>query len=499
MVAVLKVKQLKQNSNLELLENLIKKQAEHKSGDFAIGEKVSFPKFEITQSIWCLILRHNDKKLRKALLKLALVSCDADLKNLYRDENYKLIIKWYINQKLITKHKNSKFSLNPSAKTILIEILLKSNSLDSLFAKKINQKSQKTNAQLSNYAQERWESILNFIVSQNPEASVKNIGKNLAETLFYANLVKTTHSLENGFSIMPDGFRFLLMPIEKQIWTFIIHYCSSSANRNDIDLPPIQVFDFICQLAMLEPFNAYSCQDFLPAQSAILQNLREMGFVFIRKRSDAYFIMTNLLSMIANFVSISNTCDYLSSNDSLNILSQISSGKSMTEFMSSEQNYIVVESNMRLYAYSNSFLKLALISLFTKVENQFPNMISGHLTKESIQAAIRVGVEASEIIQFLENHIHPVIMTNGVKKKNDILRFLPSNVAEQILIWEAEDQNFTYENVAIYNDFEEGQFEALKEYCETNNYLVFADDVSETLYVKKHAHDLVKEFIPKIS
>ena len=90
-------------------------------------------------------------------------------------------------------------------------------------------------------------------------------------------------------------------------------------------------------------------------------------------------------------------------------------------------------------------------------------------------------------------------MTNGVKKKNDILRFLPSNVAEQILIWEAEDQNFTYENVAIYNDFEEGQFEALKEYCETNNYLVFADDVSETLYVKKHAHDLVKEFIPKIS
>ena len=86
MVAVLKVKQLKQNSNLELLENLIKKQAEHKSGDFAIGEKVSFPKFEITQSIWCLILRHNDKKLRKALLKLALVSCDADLKNLYRDE-----------------------------------------------------------------------------------------------------------------------------------------------------------------------------------------------------------------------------------------------------------------------------------------------------------------------------------------------------------------------------------------------------------------------------
>ena len=81
--------------------------------------------------------------------------------------------------------------MNPSAKTILIEILLKSNSLDSLFAKKINQKSQKTNAQLSNYAQERWESILNFIVSQNPEASVKNIGKNLAETLFYANLVKT--------------------------------------------------------------------------------------------------------------------------------------------------------------------------------------------------------------------------------------------------------------------------------------------------------------------
>ena len=66
MVAALKVKRMKQNSNLELLENLIKKQAEQQSADFAIGEEAGFPEFEITEGVFFIITISNVNKVLSA-------------------------------------------------------------------------------------------------------------------------------------------------------------------------------------------------------------------------------------------------------------------------------------------------------------------------------------------------------------------------------------------------------------------------------------------------
>ncbi|MES1905816.1 MAG: General transcription factor IIH subunit 4, partial [Paramarteilia canceri] len=125
----------------------------------------------------------------------------------------------------------------------------------------------------------------------------------------------------------------------------------------------------------------------------ILQNLREMGLIFQRKRTDTSFYTTDLMCAISQRNISKKNHDNSDSITSLDILGQPSpiSGSKETD-----NRFIVVESNMHLYAYTNSALKLALISLFCKIKYQFANIIAGSLTKRSIQTALRAGIGAIE-------------------------------------------------------------------------------------------------------
>ena len=47
-------------------------------------------------------------------------------------------------------------------------------------------------------------------------------------------------------------------------------------------------------------------------------------------------------------------------------------------------SYIVVETNYRIYAYTDSNLQIALLGLFTEVLYRFPNLCVGVITRASI-------------------------------------------------------------------------------------------------------------------
>lgn len=68
----------------------------------------------------------------------------------------------------------------------------------------------------------------------------------------------------------------------------------------------------------------------------------------------------------------------------------------------------MVESNFKVYAYTDSLLYRAILRLFMREDYRFPNMLVGMLTRESLKEAFKKKITTQQIMNFLEAHSHPI-------------------------------------------------------------------------------------------
>lgn len=124
---------------------------------------------------------------------------------------------------------------------------------------------------------------------------------------------------------------------------------------------------------------------------------------------------------------------------------------------------LIVETNFKIYAYSNSALHIDLLNLFAQLEYKLPNLIVASLTQRSIKNAYKTGIRREQIIKFLNKNIHSAqrALTEREKAKThnagpggDILEkikidsmygtdgenLIPENVRQQLDMWEREKE-----------------------------------------------------------
>lgn len=89
---------------------------------------------------------------------------------------------------------------------------------------------------------------------------------------------------------------------------------------------------------------------------------------------------------------------------------------------------IVVETNFKIYAYTNSTLHVAMLSVFVDIVARLPNLAIGFITRESLRSALIHGISAQQIYDFLMKHVHPKMRQNSP--------IIPENIADQIYLWE---------------------------------------------------------------
>lgn len=89
---------------------------------------------------------------------------------------------------------------------------------------------------------------------------------------------------------------------------------------------------------------------------------------------------------------------------------------------------IVVETNFKIYAYTNSTLHVAMLSVFVDIVARLPNLAIGFITRESLRSALIHGISAQQIYDFLMKHVHPKMRQNNP--------IIPENIADQIYLWE---------------------------------------------------------------
>ncbi|XP_031627983.1 general transcription factor IIH subunit 4 [Contarinia nasturtii] len=327
---------------------------------------------------------------------------------------------------------------------------------------------------LDNYAMSRWRCVLHYMVGASgalKDTELEGISADAVRILLSANLMKRDDT--DGVPVITrQGFQFLLLDTQSQVWYFMLQYLDTCEQRK---LNLSECLSMLFQLSFSTLGRDYSTEGMSESLLVFLQHLREFGLVYQRKRKAGRFYPTRL---------------------ALNISSKQSAVAAITSEneCAQERCNIIVETNYRVYAYTDSNLQVALLGLFTELLYRFPNLVVGVLTRDSIRQAFRGGITADQIISYLEQHAHPTMLSNestSIKTAS----LLPPTIVDQIKLWENERNRFTYTEGVAYNQFlSQSDFISLRDYAQSINVLMWHNERTRTMVVTKNGHEDVKKF-----
>uniref|UniRef100_A0A0E0PFT9 RNA polymerase II transcription factor B subunit 2 n=2 Tax=Oryza TaxID=4527 RepID=A0A0E0PFT9_ORYRU len=204
-----------------------------------------------------------------------------------------------------------------------------------------------TLAELESFALEQWECFLLQLINSSQVERGTSFSSSMMRT-FQRGLLSSRDG--EAPRLTENGFQFLLMETNAQLWYIMREYISSAEERG---VDPTELISFLLELSFHTLGEAYSLNTLTDVQRNAIRDLAELGLVKL------------------------------------------------------QQGFVVVETNFRMYAYSTSRLHCEILRLFSRVEYQLPNLIVGSITKESLYGAFENGITAEQIISFLQQNAHP--------------------------------------------------------------------------------------------
>ncbi len=232
-----------------------------------------------------------------------------------------------------------------------------------------------------------------------------------------------------------------------------------------------EVLSFLFMLGSLELGQEYSTSILSESQSQMLEDLSAMGLVYRVSKDTKTFYPTRLATTLT---SDSGSAMSASSND----VAQANQGGMGGSSAIANKGFIVIETNYRLYAYTNSLIQIAIISLFTRLQHRFPNLISGKLTKESVHRAVQAGITSAQIISYLTTYAHPQMQKT--------VPYIPPTVMDQIRLWEYEGERVELTSGFLMKEFAtESEYRDLLNYADALGVLVWQKDESRCFFVSQ--------------
>ncbi|EIN03954.1 transcription factor Tfb2 [Punctularia strigosozonata HHB-11173 SS5] len=313
---------------------------------------------------------------------------------------------------------------------------------------------------LDAFALERWETILHFMVSSG---TAHNPPRPSAGVLF---LLQRSGLMGGGGNpqITSAGFQFLLHEPHAQLWELLLQYLRMAEERQ-MDL--VEVLSFIFMLSTTELGREYSTENLSDTQKAMLEDLRDYGLIWQQKPTSKRFSPTRLATTLT------------SSSPPLP-----TSGSGVSE------GFIVLETNYRLYAYTDNPLQTAVLALFTTLRSRFPNLVVGQITRESVKRALQSGISAEQIISYLSTHAHP-----QMRKNNPLI---PVTVQDQIRLWELEKNRLKSQEGFLYTEFaSQGDYEYVLNYARELNVVLWENPVKRCFFGSMEGHANIRGFIER--
>ncbi|KAK9448646.1 transcription factor Tfb2-domain-containing protein [Limtongia smithiae] len=313
---------------------------------------------------------------------------------------------------------------------------------------------------LDEHANSQWELILHFMVGNEIERS-PNPG--VLSLLKHSGLMEKSEGHE--LQITNAGFQFLLQDVKAQIWTLLLEYLNMS---DELQMDKVEVLHFLFMLGSLELGQDYSLAVLSETQKIMLDDLRDYGIVYQRKSTSRRFYPTRLATTLT-----SDSAVMLTPSASLD--SVISTSSSKAEI---DTGFVILETNFKVYAYTSSPLQIAVLNLFVHLKSRFANMVAGHISRESVNKALKNGITADQIITYLTVHAHP-----QMRKSTPLL---PPTVVDQIRLWELERERIKTSTGFLFRDFKNSrEYEATAEYARDIGVLLWENKNHGMFFVSK--------------
>ncbi|KAG4028241.1 hypothetical protein MFRU_023g00770 [Monilinia fructicola] len=316
------------------------------------------------------------------------------------------------------------------------------------------------------HARMQWEGILHYMVNSVGAGSGQE-GKgpaNSVKTLLDAGKLVTRG---RGVGITQAGFSFLLQEANAQVWTLLLLWIE---NAESMGMDSVDVLSFLFMLGSLELGRAYSTTTLTDAQHNMLGNLIDFGLIYLPPSAPTQFFPTRLATTLTSDASALRTVS--------------AAFDAASKSAASQKGFIIIETNYRLYAYTNSPLQIAVLSLFTKLHSRYPNMVSGRISRESIRLAIAHGITSDQIISYLSTHAHPQLVKASSAAHGGPV--LPPTVVDQIRLWQLENERMKSVPGFLFKDFEgQKEYEACARYAEEVGVLVWKHDAKRMFFVTR--------------
>lgn len=233
-----------------------------------------------------------------------------------------------------------------------------------------------------------------------------------------------------------------------------------------------------------------------------MDDMMGFGLLWKHRKSDRFYV-TPLVSLLR--VGIASNHSGTADADFLAHASEYASDNvahAAALAPSEENGFLVVETNFRVYAYTDSPLKLSLLSLFVKIVYRLPGLVMGLITRDSAREAVRHGISANQIIAFLRQHMHPRARMAAAQTRSPIV---PENVSDQLQLWEAERNRVQSVRGLLFFDFEtQGLFTESLKYARDSEILLWPldsegseDPMTWKMVIKEDGKALLGAFIKK--
>lgn len=345
---------------------------------------------------------------------------------------------------------------------------------------------------LDRYARKKWEDVLHFVVSS---VGYKSMGdgagpnKGVKELLIAGRLVDRRPN--GSLGITQAGFTFLLQEANAQVWTLLLLWLDVLGNNKSSGLDPVDMLSFLFMLASLELGRAYDTNALTEERRNMLPSLVDFGLIYIPQHKRSMFFPTRLATTLT------------SGGNSLRTISEGVTAATQSAQASQQSSLgplggggeqagsVVIETNYRLYAYTQSALQIAVLALFAKLNMRFPDMVAGRLSRASIRQAINFGITADQIISYLAAHAHEQMHRTAALTNKPVL---PPTVVDQIRLWQLENERMKTTSGFLFRDFTDD-----KDYLDTARFseeigvLVWRNDHARMFFANKH--EQIKDFL----
>ncbi|KAI6165775.1 transcription factor Tfb2-domain-containing protein [Pisolithus thermaeus] len=344
---------------------------------------------------------------------------------------------------------------------------------------------------LDAYALERWETILHYMVSSGQDQLPTKPSQGVLYLLQRSGLMQSING--STLQITSAGFQFLLHPPHDQLWSLLLQYLHMAEERQ-MDL--VEVLSFLFMLSTMELGRAsieYTTDSLSETQKAMLEDLRDYGLIWQRKGSSKYFSPTRLATTL--------TCQSppLPTSTTPGTSVTTSSTEVALSSTAGPQGFIILETNYRVYAYTNNPLQTAVLNLFVTMKYRFPNLVVGMLTRESVRKALSNGITADQIISYLVAHAHPQMRKNVISSSS-LNPLLPVTVQDQIRLWELERNRLKSAEGFLYKDFaSQADYEYVLAYAKQLGVVLWESPAKRSFFGTLEGHANIRWFIERRS